>query len=354
MYIQKKDDSDDEILFTYNPLGKQNKKNNVYCANCGEKGHIYKECKGPITSFGIIAFKVVETREDELHDININLRTILSKTNGPVKTYSDLFVKRYPEIKFLLIQRKDTMGYIDFIRGKYPDDEENKIKMLKIYLCEMTIQERDYLLNKSFDELWDALWVNHDSKCYKKEYEQAKKKFNQIDILTLIKQTSSQWTFQEFGLPKGRRNMKETNIACAEREFCEETGYSKGDYLFINNYPTIQEEFTGTNGVQYRHIYYLVKMRKNTLPPRVDKTNKVQSGEVQNIGWFTIDQCMNLVRPYDTEKKRVLKTVYDDLINMNNEFQCSYTYFNKPFKTPHPYVYPFFNPAPYTYYKSPF
>lgn len=324
-------DSDDERLFTDNPLQLNNRKN-VYCANCGKKGHIYKECLGPITSFGIIAFKVVESREDEIHDLNPNLRRILSETSMSIRTYSDIFVKEYPSIKYLMIQRKDTMGYIDFIRGKYPENETEKVEMLKIYLCEMTLDERKCLLTKTFDELWDNLWVNHDSKCYRKEYEQAKRKFNQINIPLLMSQTSSSWTFQEFGFPKGRRNMNEQNITCAEREFCEETGYSKGDYMFLHNYPTIQEEFTGTNGVKYRHVYYVVKMKKNTMPPKVDKNNKLQLGEVQNIGWFTFDQCMNIVRPYDTEKKNVLKRVNNDLLLMENKFECSTTYFRKPQK----------------------
>ena len=30
----------------------------IYCGNCGEKGHIIKDCKGAITSFGIIAINL--------------------------------------------------------------------------------------------------------------------------------------------------------------------------------------------------------------------------------------------------------------------------------------------------------
>ena len=33
---------------------------NIQCANCGDTGHIVKDCKKPITSFGIIAFKIVK------------------------------------------------------------------------------------------------------------------------------------------------------------------------------------------------------------------------------------------------------------------------------------------------------
>ena len=56
----------------------------MYCNNCGKKGHLYKECKLPVTSCGNIVFRL---DKDE------------------------------PEI--LMIQRKDSLCYIDFIRGKY-------------------------------------------------------------------------------------------------------------------------------------------------------------------------------------------------------------------------------------------
>ena len=36
---------------------------NVICANCGVKGHYVKTCKDPITSFGIIAFKIYDDND---------------------------------------------------------------------------------------------------------------------------------------------------------------------------------------------------------------------------------------------------------------------------------------------------
>jgi 8-oxo-dGTP pyrophosphatase MutT (NUDIX family) len=121
--------------------------------------------------------------------------------------------------------------------------------------------------------------------------------------------------------------MKEQNIACAEREFFEETGYCKKNYKFIKNYPIICEEFTGTNGIKYKHIYYLVKMKDNILPPKIDKNNIVQIGEVRNVGWFTYEECMFLIRPYDKAKKDVITKVNEDIIKMNNNYICSDFYY---------------------------
>jgi 8-oxo-dGTP pyrophosphatase MutT (NUDIX family) len=226
-----------------------------------------------------------------------------------------------------MIQRKDTMGYIDFVRGKYPENEEEKNSLLMTFLNEMTVKEKENLLTKSFDEIWRSLWLNPESRFYRNEYESAKKKYNKLDIKELVRQSTNSYDFTELSFAKGRRNMKETNIACAEREFYEETGYDKSCYDFIKNYPTIHEEFVGTNGVRYRHIYYLVKMKDNIAPPRIDKTNIIQMGEVQNIGWFTVEECLSLIRPYDIAKKDVIRRVNYDLLKMNGVYECSNFYY---------------------------
>ena len=315
----------DEEVLVYNPRKKspnKSKYRNIYCVNCGEKGHVVKDCHGPITSFGIIAFKVVESDTNQIHDKNSTLVNILSSVKQINTTNT------YPKTKFLMIQRKDTMGFTDFVRGKYPDDQLESKKILPIFLNEMTEQEKQSLLTKSFDEIWRTLWVNHDSKCFKNEYEYAYRKFQKLDIPNLIQEFGkSNFTFQEFGFPKGRRNMKETNIACAEREFFEETGYDKDCYDFIKNYPIIKEEFMGTNNVEYRHIYYLVKIKDDAPPAKIDYKNKIQTGEVQNIGWFTYDECMSVIRPYDIAKKQVIKKVYDDLLVMKDNYVCSNFYY---------------------------
>lgn len=304
---------------------KRRKYKNVQCVNCGERGHVVKDCQAPITSFGIIAFKTVKHHMDERFDKNQKLTRILNNIQREKGIQSS-----YPKVKFLMIQRKDTMGYIDFVRGKYPDNDTiAKQKMLRVCLNEMTAEEKNNLLSKSFDTIWDDLWVNHESKCYRNEKASAKVKFERLDIKSLIDQSETHFDFQEFSLPKGRKNMRENNIACAEREFCEETGYTKEHYKFIKNYPTIHEEFMGTNGVAYRHIYYLVKMKDDIPPPGIDHNNIVQTGEVRNLGWFTFDECMMLIRPYDTAKKNALEKVYYNILKMQDHYECSHYYHGK-------------------------
>lgn len=303
----------------------RNKLNNVFCVNCNENGHIIKECKGPITSFGIIAFKIVNDANEEYGDKNEYLTRLLAERRLNFN-YTKMI---YPKIKFLMIQRKDTMGYIDFLRGKY-----KSITDIQTFIDEMTQDEKYSLLNDTFENNWRRLWKNHKSRLFLNEYEKAKLKFYSLDNLQeLIEKSKTNYNFQEFSFPKGRKNMKENNLSCAEREFYEETGYKRNQYEFLYNYPTIHEDFVGTNGVRYRHVYYIVKMKKSSPPPFIDLNNILQIGEVRNIGWFSFDECMNLIRPYDKAKKGVIRKVFSDIINMNNKFFCSDKYvFKSPLK----------------------
>lgn len=284
---------------------KKNINHNICCVNCGEKGHIIKECNAPITSYGIIAYKINFNCNDELYDKNSKINELL-KTNNIVDE-SEYF----PEIKFLMIQRKDTMGYIDFLRGKYNNNT------LHICIIEMTEYEKNNILNKTFDELWKELWVctKNTSNFYKQDYHYAKIKFNNLNIKELFKNTKSIYNFSEFTLPKGRQNLNETKLECAIREFSEETRISYYDYDFIENYPTIIEQFIGTNGIMYKHVYYLVKMKDSTyLLPNIE--GNLQLSEVKNIGWFSKKECLQLIRPYDLEKKKIISQVHKDILNL--------------------------------------
>ena len=96
--------------------------NNMYCNNCGKKGHGYYQCRLPIISNGIIAIR--KNKE----------------TNN---------------IEYLMIRRRHTLGFIDFMRGKYL--VENKYYISNM-IYQMTISEKDMLRTMAFDEVWVSVW----------------------------------------------------------------------------------------------------------------------------------------------------------------------------------------------------
>jgi 8-oxo-dGTP pyrophosphatase MutT (NUDIX family) len=268
---------------------------NIQCTNCAENGHILRDCSRPITSFGIIAYKIFYNKEQEEE-----FKSAYSFQDQP----------NYPKIKMLLIQRKDTIGYTDFVRGKY------KMSVIGTYFSEMTSEEQKTLQTETFESIWDSLWINHRSKTYRNEYENAKKKFISRDVNDLVKRYPSKYTFQEFGFPKGRRNIREQDIDCATREFEEETGYDKSSYTLTGD--VIVEDFKGTDNIRYKHIYYLAEMNDDALPPVFDKTNKYQVEEIKSIGFYTFQEAMTMIRDYDIEKKNVTKIAYKKILNSLN------------------------------------
>lgn len=243
----------------------------IVCINCDEVGHMFKDCKHPIISYGVLGFR------------------------------KNMFTK---QIEFLLIQRKDTIGYIDFIKGKITR-KLNKQQCYKILIEEMIDKEKNEILNKPFNQLWNQLWSNHKSKLYINEYRNAKKKFYNIDVFNMIKNTKTSWDKQEFCIPKGRKNNKESPLNCAIREFTEETGYTCSNIIkYFQDY-WLEECFLGSNGIIYKHLYLLAEIDQDN-PPRINKNNISQAGEVRLVKWFNFKECINLFRDYEYSKRDVL------------------------------------------------
>jgi 8-oxo-dGTP pyrophosphatase MutT (NUDIX family) len=137
---------------------------------------------------------------------------------------------------------------------------------------------------------------------------------NTLNDLIEISNDLETWTEPEWGFPKGRRNPNEKNLKCALREFYEETGIVKNDLIVLNKLFPIQEIFFGTNGIKYKHIYYIA------IYNSVDEIglNKIQEDQLTEIGdikWKSIDASLKLFRPYHEEKKKLLLSLHNFLIS---------------------------------------
>jgi 8-oxo-dGTP pyrophosphatase MutT (NUDIX family) len=126
----------------------------------------------------------------------------------------------------------------------------------------------------------------------------------QISESDLFVQTN--WTEPEWGFPKGRRNFKERDLECAIREFEEETGYDKKNLILIKNMNPCEEIFTGSNLKSYKHRYFLACMNyEDTL---VD--DNFQKSEIGSMKWFTYEEAIKRIRPYNLEKLELLKDIH--------------------------------------------
>lgn len=198
--------------------------------------------------------------------------------------------------QYLLAQRRDTVEYTDFIRGKYP------ISCLEKYVSLMSIPERNRLCNYSFDDLWDDLWVNREAKGYKESKAKAKEKFDKnIDkVLEYINASVSTVLEPSWGFPKGRKNSFETEIECAFREFKEETRLCINHFNLVNM-PPIKETFKGSNGKMYSTVYYIAKTdEKLSIKKRLCdgiRTDTI-SEEIADLKWCDINEAESLLHTH--------------------------------------------------------
>ena len=263
-------------------------KNNNACNNCGKQGHSFHQCKLPITSYGVIAFR--------------------ASNSG---------------IQYLMLRRKDSFGYIDFIRGKY---SPYNISQIQDIVNEMSIEEKQRILVEPFDILWKNMWGDITTTQYKVEENASMKKMEIIragvsvngefiSLEQIIKNSNTNWIETEWEFPKGRRNYKEKDLDCALREFEEETGISSSRLTIVENVLPFEETFIGTNHKSYKHKYFLAFLNdtssssSNNYDIETNVLNGFQITEVSKLEWKTISSCLESIRPYSLEKKNLILNI---------------------------------------------
>jgi 8-oxo-dGTP pyrophosphatase MutT (NUDIX family) len=285
----------------------------IICSNCGKDNHLQRECREPLTSYGLICYNDFSSQFN--YDRNLT------------------------DFKIVMIRRKDTIGYVEFLRGKFNIQKEYYI--IKLFDM-MTKEEKDRILRiKDFDKLRNHLGMTKKNYIYKNEYDSAKIKFNFLikNIITLdknkvqnvnnkkkitfleylINKSKNTWDNTEWGIPKGRKHQKETNINCAVREFLEETGISKNDISVLINIKPLEEVYTSFNNVKYRHIYFFAKFLNKDTTLTFNQNNKNQVNEISAIEWFNNKEGIECLRPYYNEKKEIINKTFNILNQINND-----------------------------------
>jgi 8-oxo-dGTP pyrophosphatase MutT (NUDIX family) len=271
------------------------------CNNCGLKGHVFRECRKPVMSYGHMIF------------------TMDRKTQEP---------------KILMILRKDSLCYTELLRGKY---DIRDLSYLQTLVDKCSNGEKNRLITRGYDDLWKHLWrletLDQMNPRFKGDYIKGKGKFELVNqgivcrltkekstFATLVDRSNTSYQESEWEFPKGRRNSRETNKACAIREFCEETGYTPEDYSLLLNVKPFEEEYMGENKVRYKHVYYLGYLQNTEKLVGIDETNESQISEIKDIRWVTKSEALEIIREYHHTRYQVIHQMFDFLRDMDQEY----------------------------------
>lgn len=258
---------------------------NMECTNCNVIGHGYNYCSQPITSFGIILFDKISQ-------------------------------------KYIMIRRKDSFGFIDFVKGKY---SLSNLFHIKNSIDQMSNVEKQIILNNfnNFDNIWfsfyDALNPTYSKRS--NNYYNSYKKFEALKkgtiingrkytLESLLQDSTTSWDETEWEFPKGRKLKGELDLDCAIREFEEETGLRKENIDILDDLGPYDEIFIGSNHRAYKHKYFVATTNSSCSLVVAD----FQRTEVSKLEWKSFEECLKAMRPYNYEKKRVLTGVHHFLL----------------------------------------
>ena len=237
----------------------------MFCNNCGEKGHMFKFCTEPVLSCGI---------------------ALVNQASLPVDPHT---------VQVLMIRRKDSMSFAEFMRGKY---DPTNAEYVGVLFANMTLQEQTMIVCEPFEALWRQLW-NEDTSS--PEYLASKERFALVDKDAMMRAHLSPFKEPEWGFPKGRRVRCESDIECAVREFNEETNIPREAYTLLKDI-VLGETFMGLNGIRYRHAYFVGLLTNPELVNVGQKMTYMQRREISGIGWKTFDECRAYIRPHHVER----------------------------------------------------
>ena len=260
----------------------------LHCTNCGLPGHLFRNCASPVTSYGLIAVRYTE---------DAYCTSMFSR--------APIIPNGYASLQVLMIQRRHTLAFVEFIRGKYSTHDDTYLCLL---LEGMTQDEHRMMQTMEFDEMWHIVWgESSERRSHRNDYDTSERRYSVIRerLQELIRTHPTAWTEPEWGFPKGRRNPYETDMNCAAREFQEETGLHGGDYAILQNVQPISESFYGCNQVHYCHIYYLAICR-STTEVGMHLESRCMVREVRDIAWCTMEEAIARIRPDNVEKREVL------------------------------------------------
>lgn len=266
----------------------------MICNNCYKEGHYYRNCDQPLLSYGLCCFKKIDEN-----------------------------------IKFLMVKRRNTYTYIEFLRGMY---DILNVDYLQKMFTKMSIEEKKKILEENFKTLWNDLWLIENNLKNKNEFYKGIIKFNilkngyyndeekiEVSLKYLIDNSKKNYKMEEWYFPKGKKeiliNNVESDIETSLREFCEETNIDK-ELIKIHENKILEELHLGSNNKYYKTIFYLSEYLSDDLNEVINKFQNFKSSfqktEIGNIKWIDISELNNYFRDYEKSKYELIEKIKEN------------------------------------------
>lgn len=203
-------------------------------------------------------------------------------------------------LEILMVKKRYTFYYVEFIRGHYAPSDDTKILYL---LNRISNEEKVEIESMNFDHMWYRVWRDIptiDSNEYT-WFAKCKRKFemnfsaprDQARLRQLLNQSTSTDCMWE--IPKGRRDPDEAELTCALRELQEESGYDGTSCIIL---PETMELRTSNNKATYINKYFLA-IDKSKTPvnsrykirskvPKLSFNDARQISEIIDVRWMSL------------------------------------------------------------------
>lgn len=195
------------------------------------------------------------------------------------------------QYRVLMVSKRYSYAFNEFIHLKYTMDK-NKLREL---FSNMYLEDKVTILSKDFSRMYDRVWMAPSSR--PSSYYTLKRGFESRwmtdsgEYLTKLV-TETPVTRPVWEIPKGRKRKSESDVACAVREFQEETGMALPSYKLF----TGRRSYSHSDGATtYINTYY-IGLCKNPKLDLLTFRNHTQIDEISDIRWMTIEE----IRAHDT------------------------------------------------------
>lgn len=263
----------------------------MICNNCFKEGHFYKDCDEPLMSFGLCCYKKIKD-----------------------------------EYKFLMVSRRNTFTYIEFLRGLY---DILDIEYIQNMFNKMNTEEKKNILTKNFKVLWENIWLtNVNNRKNKTEFYKGIIKFNILkngfykdnvlyNLNYYVNNSVTDYKDPEWYFPKGKKDKNETEIEASLREFIEETNTDEKN-IYIDKNVKLEETHIGSNNKKYKTILYLSQYKNDDYNNIVENfnngiKNSFQKIEIGNIQWISLDELKKYFRKYEKSKIELINQIINKL-----------------------------------------